>query len=218
MTTRVNEPVGRPSFDLSKDQRATLIDLVCRGARRAIERADPGTLEVPLTRMVRKDMKRVKKERGITGLQVGGEYEVDDMEADGPELLGRIDVTVQFAHQFGDEEAVIAVEAKRVGGGQTTLNRAYVRDGVHRFVTGKYSAGHPWGFMLGYVIQPTAAQVVVAISDYLCFDYGPKSCLKEDAPHEDAALVRRSTHARDLGGEIGLTHVFMDASRIGAAS
>ena len=214
----IDAPLGRPSFALSADQRATVVDLVCRGARRAIGRAEPGTLEVPLTRMVRKDMKRVKREREISGLQVGGEHEVDDMRSEGPEILGRIDITLQFSHQFGDEEAVVTVEAKRVGGGLTALNRSYVRDGVHRFVIGQYSTGHPWGYMLAYVVKPTTEQAAAAINANLAADYGAGCRLIAHATHPDAELLCRSTHPRMTGGEISLTHLFMDASSIGTGT
>ena len=59
-------PYGNPAFELSEDQIATVLDIVCRGAHTARPDVTPGMLEVPLTRIVRKGMKRVKSMLGIT--------------------------------------------------------------------------------------------------------------------------------------------------------
>lgn len=142
-------PVGRPSFKLSDDQIATVIDLLCRGAAEARTLVTGGMLEVPITNLVKKAMRRLKKQLGLTNLEVGGEFELLDMSNDDPEVLGRIDIIFRFLHQFGDEDAYLGIECKRVAHGDSQLNQRYVTQGVSRFVTGQYAAGHHWGMMLG---------------------------------------------------------------------
>lgn len=66
-----------------------MIDLICRGASAAHPKMTPGLLEVPMTVIVRKAMKRVKRELGLTNLEVAGEVEIDNMASAGPELLGK---------------------------------------------------------------------------------------------------------------------------------
>src|SRR5271169_1054581 len=110
-------PIGRPSFDLSLDQIATILDMTCRAAYEARAAVTTGMLEVPLTIIIRKAMSRVKKALGITNLQVRGEHELENMASTDSALLGRIDITLQFLHQFADEDAYVAVECKRVGAG-----------------------------------------------------------------------------------------------------
>ena len=105
-------PFGLPAFSLSEDQIATVVDLVCRGCDAARPNLTPGMLEVPTTIVVRKAMRRVKKTLGLTNLQVRGEVELEDMATSDSALLGRIDITLQFLHQFGDEDAYVAVECK----------------------------------------------------------------------------------------------------------
>ena len=54
-------PFGQPAFALSADQIATVLDLVCRGSQEAQRDITPGMLEVPVTIVVRKAMRRVKQ-------------------------------------------------------------------------------------------------------------------------------------------------------------
>ena len=98
---RPDIPYGTPAFELSDDQVATVTDLICRGARAARPNVTRGMLEVPMTRVVRKSIRRVKKALALTNLEIHGEHELDDMGTDGPSILGRIDIILQFLHQFG---------------------------------------------------------------------------------------------------------------------
>lgn len=203
-------PYGTPAFALSEDQIATVLDLVCRGADEARPHVTPGMLEVPTTVVVRKAMRRVKRALGFTNLQIRGEHELEDMSTTDPTILGRIDITLEFLHQFGDEDAYVAVECKRVRPGDSTLNGSYVINGVHRFVTGKYAAGHEWGFMLGYVLGTPVKDVVDFVDARLRKVYGAPAALVPDTPHPaslavlESALVQNGTH------KIRLKHVFVD--------
>ena len=67
-----DQPAGHPSFNLEADEIDTVIDLICRGASAARPEMAPGILEVPMTIIVRKAMKRVKRELGLTNLSVAG--------------------------------------------------------------------------------------------------------------------------------------------------
>jgi hypothetical protein len=207
-------PVGRPSFALAEDQRATVVDLLCRGAKSAAALATPGMLEVPLTRLVRKCMRRVKSERGIGGVHVRGEHELDNMESDDPDILGRIDLTLQFLHQFDDEDAYVAIEAKRVGAGEATLNQRYVTEGVDRYVQGRYSPRHTWGFMLAFVLKPPVEKPIDGINRHLVQGYGKAARMTPVDKHPDALAVQQSCVTQRLvpTHEIRLTHVFMDMS------
>lgn len=203
-------PYGLPAFALSDDQIATVVDLVCRGCDAARPDITPGMLEVPTTIVVRKGMRRVKKTLGLTNLQVRGEVELEDMATNDPALLGRIDITLQFLHQFGDEDAYVAVECKRVRAGDSTLNGSYVAKGVDRFVTSQYAAGHDWGFMLGYVLALPASDVVDAIDARIRKTYGEAAGLTSEMTHTlslavlEGALVQSDSHT------IRLKHIFVD--------
>lgn len=167
-------------------------------------------LEVPTTMVVRKAVRRVKKSLGLTNLQLRGEHELEDMATTDPAILGRIDITLQFLHQFGDEDAYVAVECKRVDAGDPALNGSYVTKGVDRFVTGQYAAGHDWGFMLGYVLALPASAVVDAVDSRIRKTYGEVAGLTPETAHSlalavlEGALVQKGVHA------IRLKHVFVD--------
>ena len=182
-------PIGRPSFALSSDQIATVLDLTCRAAHEARADVTAGMLEVPITIIVRKAMRRIKKALGLTNLQIRGEHELEDMAARDATLLGRIDVTLQFLHQFSDEDAYVAVECKRVGAGRHQLNARYVSEGVHRFASEQYAAGHQWGFMLGYVLVLPPEKPISSIDRRIQKTYGKTSKLTVATGHPNALAV-----------------------------
>jgi hypothetical protein len=211
-------PFGLPAFSLSDDQIATVVDLVCRGCDAARPDVTPGMLEVPTTVVVRKAMRRVKKALGLTNLQVRGEVELEDMATSDPALLGRIDITLQFLHQFGDEDAYVAVECKRVRAGDSTLNGSYVAKGVDRFVTSQYAAGHDWGFMLGYVLALPASDVVDAIDARIRKTYGEAAGLTPEATHALSLAVLEGALAQSSSHTIRLKHIFVDMLPAAAVS
>jgi hypothetical protein len=178
-------------------------------------------LEVPATQVIRKAMKRVKRDLGLTNLQVMGELELDDMATDGPGILGRIDIILQFMHQFGDETAYVAIECKRVDAGDGSLNSRYVTDGVDRFATGKYAAGHQWGFMLGYVLSLPAQSIIDHIDARIRQAYGEDTGLVALDPHPLALAVLENRLLQSGQNPIRLKHILVDltaASKKGALS
>jgi hypothetical protein len=206
-------PFGLPAFSLSGDQIATVLDLLCRGCDEAKPHLTPGMLEVPTTMVVRKAVRRVKKSLGLTNLQIRGEHELEDMATNDPTILGRIDITLQFLHQFGDEDAYVAVECKRVRAGDPTLNGSYVTQGVDRFATGQYATGHDWGFMLGYVLALPASAVVEAVDARIRKTYGEPAGLTAESAHSLALAVLEGALTQSGSHVIRIKHVFVDMSQ-----
>ena len=197
-----DRPAGRPPFSLYDDEIATVVDLACRGAAEARQHVKPGMIEVPITRLVRKGIVRVKRGASLSNVQLrAGELELDDMASTDPTVLGRIDITLQFVHQFGEEDAYVAIECKRVGAGRHQLNARYVTDGVERFVTGQYASGHSDGFMLGFVLALPAEATVAAISGRVRSTYGEEAQLLPASAHPASLAVlsgrvlQRGSHA-----------------------
>jgi hypothetical protein len=205
-----DQPYGNPAFALSPDEVDTVLDLVCRGAEEARAHITPGMLEVPTTIIVRKAMRRVKRELGLSNLQVRGEQEIDNMATADPAILGRIDITLQFLHQFGEEDAFVAVECKRVMAGDSGLNGSYVTKGVERFASGKYGAGHAWGFMLGYVLALPVDDIVAAINQRVCKVYGEAAALQASTTHPHALRVLENVLVQSGHHAIRLRHIFVD--------
>lgn len=214
-----DSPIGRPSFDLSEDQLATVVDLLCRGVVAARPLLTSGMLEVPITIHVKKAMRRLKKELGLSNLEITGEFELLDPSNNAPEVLGRIDIVLRFLHQFGDEEAYLGVECKRVGNGEAALNQRYVTQGVNRFATGQYGAGHRYGMMLGYVLKLPSATVVEGIDARMRATYGEAAKLVDLDAHADALSMHSGDLAQGAADHvIRLTHVFVDSTPAAAAT
>lgn len=212
-------PIGRPSFDLSEDQIATVVDLLCTGVAAARPLMQPGMLEVPITIHVKKAMRRLKKDLGLSNLEIMGEFELLDLSNDDPEVLGRIDIILRFLHQFGDQEAYLAVECKRVGHGESGLNQRYVTQGVNRFVTGQYAAGHHWGMMLGYVLKLPTAAIVKGIDARLRATYGEAAQLRDLEAHAEALSAHLGDLAQGAAGHvIRLMHIFVDTTPVAATT
>ena len=127
-----------------------------------------------------------------------------------PRILGRLDLMLQFAKQFGDEDAYLAVECKRVAAGNTTLNRRYVQEGVQRFQTGYYSAGHRWAIMLAYVLVLPVKDVVADIEARLVKDYGRDGRLRVASTHALALEVMDGELMQGRSHVIWVKHVFVD--------
>ena len=211
-------PFGLPAFALSDDQIATVLDLLCQGCNEARPHLTTGMLEVPTTMVVRKAVRRVKKSLGLTNLQIRGEHELEDMATTDPTILGRIDITLQFLHQFGDEDAYVAVECKRVRAGDTSLNGSYVSNGVSRFVTGQYASGHDWGFMLGYVLALPVSDVVDSVDARIRKAYGEAAALSSETAHTLALAVLEGALFQNGCHTIRIKHVFVNMSADASAA
>jgi hypothetical protein len=203
-------PFGQPPFALSGDQITTIIDLLCAGAREAQSEIKSGLLEVPISMIVRKAMRRVKKLLSLSNLEIRGEHELEDMATTDATILGRIDITLKFMHQFRDEDAYVAIECKRVGSGYSMLNANYVSRGVDRFVTGQYAAGHEWGFMLGYILALPIESVVNTIDDHLQKAYGQTAKLTPEAAHALSLAILEGALPQTGDHTIRMKHIFVD--------
>jgi hypothetical protein len=212
--------VGRPSLELSEDQLATVIDLICSGTAQARQLLTTGMLEVPMTILVKKAMRQIKRELGLTNLEITGEHELLDIENDDPKTRGRIDIILKFLHQFGDEEAYLAVECKRVAFGDTSLNQRYVTEGVNRFVTGRYATGHHWGVMLGYVLKLPAADIISKIDGRIREACGENAKLSETTfTHAQSISMHSGVLPQGSTGHvINLLHIFVDMTPAAASA
>ena len=191
---------------MSQDHVATIVDLLCRGARRARPCLEQDMLEPQITKLVRRAMRCVKLELDLTNLEIHREYVVDGDS----QIEGRIDIVVRFLDQFGDEDAYVAVECKKVAAYDSNLNRKYVTSGVGRFVSGKYAKDHERAFMLGYVL----ALPIDIILDYLERRmqnlWGATAAFSDEFSSHSALAVRSNKVLQCSVHEIRLTHVFVD--------
>lgn len=137
------------------------------------------------------------------------------MGTDDPELQGRIDITLEFLHQLGKEEACVAIECKRVRPGDTTSNGRYITQGVNGFVRGDYAAGHEWGFMLGYLL----ALPVEAVTDYIEYrirqDHGEGAALQQLPTHRQSIAILEGNLIQGGTYSMRMKHIFVDMLPVG---
>lgn len=197
---------GSPSFRLSEDHVATIVDLLCKGTRRARPSLREGMLEPQITTVVREAMRIEKRALNLTNLEIHREYVVDGSS----ETRGRIDIVLRFLHQFGNEDAYVAVECKKVAARNSALNGAYVTEGVKRFASGKYARNHERAFMLGYVLALPIDSILDYLHGRMKKEWGPSAGLSQEVTPPMALAVRGNTVPQCSIHKIKLTHVFVD--------
>ncbi|WP_417377472.1 hypothetical protein [Gimesia maris] len=137
-------------------------------------------------------------------------------QSDRPELdtpLGLIDIMVSYTW---DESTYLTMECKRISSTTNSLALKYVRNGINRFASGKYSAGHAFGIVVGYVICGSPDGCVDRVSKTLAKE--PKNRTGLDAKFGWVADVEtiygqtlyRTKHLqRDHNNSIELIHTFL---------
>lgn len=139
------------------------------------------------------------------------EPQSDRAELDTP--LGLIDIMVSYTW---DESTYLTMECKRITSTENSLALKYVRNGINRFASGKYSAGHAYGIVIGYVICGNPAGCIERVRKTLAkepesetgfdFDFG----WQLDEKLIDGLQHYRSRHRQaDHGNVIELIHSFV---------
>ncbi|QDV85792.1 hypothetical protein [Planctomycetes bacterium TBK1r] len=122
--------------------------------------------EDSITNILRQKMRAVKAQRSPPPeMRFEREAQSDAVDDDTP--LGLIDIMVCYTW---NEVTHLVIECKRIWSTDNSLALKYVREGVCRFASGKYSAGHALGAMVGYVLCGNAIG---------CIDRIKRTLLKE---------------------------------------
>src|SRR5258708_38610061 len=74
-----------------------------------------------------------------------------------------IDIKFDWFEYPQNPERYLAVEAKKLYGIGASLAGDYVEEGVMDFVNGKYSGGHNYGIMLGYIVLGPRGVAITAV-------------------------------------------------------
>ena len=117
-------------------------------ATTADSRVSAATDEDKITDVLRWKMVDAKRKRKPpSAIRFERETQSDRREDD--TAYGLIDIRVEYTW---NEETYLTMECKRLTSIGNDLAKKYVRHGITRFASGKYSAGHSYGIMVGYVI------------------------------------------------------------------
>ena len=77
---------------------------------------------------------------------------------------GRIDIQIRYSFV---EAEYFGIECKRVNDKGNDLAKKYIQKGLMRFVTGKYSPGHDWMAMIGFVVDGKISESIGRIQGFL---------------------------------------------------
>ena len=167
--------------------------------------------EVPITERLRKGMRQALDDEKFAWSNqdirvLPGTESTSRSELAVPDGLTDIPIIIRCMPGH-DPHAII--ECKRIAEKKASLCRAYVKEGIDRFRTGKYAGNHSTGFMVGYLISGTAKTAANGINRY--FDH--KSRNEENL--KPSGLIKKqwawqSRHPRTQpASAIALHHAFL---------
>lgn len=140
--------------------------------------------------------------------------EVPENYDDKGNYIGRADIRIKLKTDFERRNAYYIIECKRVNG-TSELNKKYVKDGVARFITKKYSAYYGRNIMLGFVVKKLNisdnAKEIESIQNFWDDEYmhGSFKFVSNKDKHE-----RYSCKYHIESGELELSHIFAEFSDI----
>jgi hypothetical protein len=134
---------------------------------------------------------------------------------------GRIDFKISWDNE---EKHYFGIECKRITQGNKRLATQYVKDGIMRFVSGKYSPGHDWGAMIGFVVYGSTSKAIAKICEELNSTRAT-NCMRDDweveTSFEMIPDLYRTRHryrgeGKGLGSDplINLLHLFLSIAKV----
>lgn len=116
-----------------------------------------------------------------------------------------------------DQRVYLSVEAKRLRGKCRSLAGAYVRKGVLRFVSGKYSLGHDHAVMLGYIVVAPIDRAVARVKRAMD-ERAADSCQLAPFTAADDLCAHPFTYSSEHEQRVTLqafrlVHLFVDLSK-----
>jgi len=203
------ECVGAPSFSIPSAYLKIALNLLIRGTERIKRKYtfSPDTHENPITRKLVVEM---HAEQDETKHRI--RVDIFPGILSGHDELSELDI--RFTWDDYRPNSYLAVEAKRLRGMVATLAGPYVEEGVMDFISGKYSRGHNYGIMLGYVLSKPINKAISAVKDAL---QKRKGMTNETSSFEmdmliNYPLIYTSAHAQknDERTKIIIFHAFVD--------
>lgn len=162
--------------------------------------------------MLEEYLKKQKCSYGMSDYRF--ELEVPENYVGSGQHIGRVDIRILLKSDFEKEDAYYVIECKRIDG-TSDLNKKFVKDGVARFVTQKYSSYYGRNIMLGFVVK----KIDVSANALLIEEIQNSS--PSEHMHGNFELVKSDDVTESYkciyqiqSGELELRHIFSDYSRI----
>jgi hypothetical protein len=213
------QSAGSFSFDASsivlEDVISTVLDIVIKAWPTVVTggRVASHSEEDEISDVLRWEMDNEKKRRKpVPHLRFERESQSD--LPDKERGIGYIDVHVIYSFELRE---YFAIECKRVADADAELSRYYVTRGLVRFIRGKYSLGHPYAAMIGYVCSGRCAGIAEQIGKRVTESDRAVTALSEEwlwrreerfgnVPH-----LFSTKHAQSgINNEITLLHLFLE--------
>jgi hypothetical protein len=157
--------IGRLSVGIPEALLSTVFEVVMAAWPRVLDCGLVTTAsgEDDITDVLFDKMYEEKLKRDLEGIDFDREPQSNLRHDKHP--LGYIDVKVSYDswrkyHYF-------AIECKKVSAAKRATGVKYIEEGVLRFVTKKYSAGHRWGGMIAYVCEGDARSCATMLGNLL---------------------------------------------------
>ena len=144
-----------------------------------------------------------------------------DRETSEDKSNGRVDIRILSKNGFEIDEAYYIIECKRLDNknlnGTSGLNAKYIKNGIMRFTTEKYSAYYGLNGMIGFVVeQMDIANNIENINNLLDNEFSNANTiekLKTVNFVENFAYSYRSTHRNNSKKCVQLYHLMFDFSK-----
>ncbi len=146
---------------------ATGLDIIATSWANILARKEiqPSTWETAIAGCLGREMIAIKNQRFSKDALFRIEEEIGTRSLDNlPKPEGRIDIKIIYSFV---ESEYFGIECKRIHDKDNLLAKKYVTHGLMRFITGKYSPGHDWMAMIGFVIDGNTAQSIGRICDFI---------------------------------------------------
>lgn len=153
-----------------------------------------------------------KNDYGMDGYKF--DEEVPEHYDGNGKYIGRVDIRIILKSDFEKDDAYYIIECKRIDG-TAELNKKYVKEGIARFVTRKYSSYYGRNIMLGFVVKR------ISISENAKLIEEIQNNDMNQYMHGDFQFVRsvgitesyRCTYQMQ-SGKMELRHIFSDYSSV----
>lgn len=162
--------------------------------------------------MLEEYMKTQKSVYGMSDYRF--ELEVPENYAGNGQHIGRVDIRILLKSDFEKEDAYYIIECKRIDG-TADLNKKYVKEGIARFITQKYSSYYGRNIMLGFVVKKIDMSANARLIEEI------QNTELDQYMHGDFQLVKSEGVTKSYkcmyqiqSGEVELRHIFSDYSSI----
>ena len=162
--------------------------------------------------MLEEYMNKQKAAHGMSGYKF--ELEVPENYAGSGQHIGRVDIRILLKSDFEKDDAYYITECKRIDG-SSDLNKKYVKEGVARFVTEKYSSYYGRNIMLGFVVKKIdISSNVKLIEEIQNADLSQQMHGNFEFIESKDVTESYKCMYQIQSGEIELCHIFSDYSSI----